>query len=97
MSNTTVVDNAKDHVWHHLTQHKAFEENDPLVMTEAKGMIITDSKGDEYLDATLEVFGPLTSAMEEMTWLRQSRINFQKYHTLLVPLEMSQRLIMLKK
>ena len=52
MSNTTVVDNAKDHVWHHLTQHKAFEENDPLVMTEAKGMIITDSKGDEYLDAT---------------------------------------------
>ena len=52
MSNTTVVDNAKDHVWHHLTQHKAFEENDPLVMTDAKGMIITDSKGDEYLDAT---------------------------------------------
>ena len=36
MSNTTVVDNAKDHVWHHLTQHKAFEENDPLVMTEAQ-------------------------------------------------------------
>ena len=47
MSNTTVVDNAKDHVWHHLTQHKAFEESDPLVVTDAKGMIITDSKGDE--------------------------------------------------
>ena len=52
MSNTTVVDNAKDHVWHHLTQHKAFEDNDPLVVSSASGMLITDSKGDEYLDAT---------------------------------------------
>ena len=52
MSNTSVVENAKDHVWHHLTQHKAFESNDPLVVSNANGMIITDSKGDEYLDAT---------------------------------------------
>ena len=52
MSNTTVVDNAKEHVWHHLTQHKAFEDNAPLVVSNANGMIITDSKGDEYLDAT---------------------------------------------
>jgi len=46
MSNTSVVENAKDHVWHHLTQHKAFESNDPLVVSNANGMIITDSKGD---------------------------------------------------
>ncbi len=38
-------------VWHHLTQHKPFEDADPLVMVEGKGMRVTDAKGRQYLDA----------------------------------------------
>ena len=41
----------KKHVWHHLTQHKAFENADPIVFVEGKGMRVTDIKGKEYLDA----------------------------------------------
>ena len=41
----------KKHVWHHLTQHKAFENTDPIVFVEGKGMRVTDIKGKEYLDA----------------------------------------------
>ena len=52
MSDHTIIQNDKQHVWHHLTQHKALETADPLVFVKGKGMVITDSKGDEYLDAT---------------------------------------------
>lgn len=37
--------------WHHLTQHKPFEQNDPMVVVEGKGMRIKDAKGNEFLDA----------------------------------------------
>lgn len=46
-----VIDSDQAHVWHHLTQHKAFEENKPPVMVSGKGMRITDANGKEYLDA----------------------------------------------
>lgn len=52
MSDNTIIQNDKQHVWHHLTQHKAFEVSDPLVIVKGKGLVVTDSKGDEYLDAT---------------------------------------------
>ena len=52
MSENTIIQNDKDHVWHHLTQHKAFESSDPLVFVKGKGLIVTDAKGDDYLDAT---------------------------------------------
>ncbi len=52
MSENTIIQNDKQHVWHHLTQHKAFETVDPLVIVKGKGMVVTDSKGDDYLDAT---------------------------------------------
>jgi len=42
----------RNNVWHHMTQHKAFETKDPLVIVEGKGMILTDANGREYLDAT---------------------------------------------
>jgi len=35
-----------------LTQHKAFESSDPMIVSKAKGMIVTDTKGNEYLDGT---------------------------------------------
>ena len=52
MSDNTIIQNDKDHIWHHLTQHKAFESSDPMIVSKAKGRIVTDTKGNEYLDGT---------------------------------------------
>ncbi len=41
----------KKHVWHHLTQHAAFQKNDPLIVTEGKGIRVWDVNGKEYIDA----------------------------------------------
>ncbi len=46
-----VVEADRNHLWHHLIQHKQFETADPRVMVEGKGMRIWDAKGKEYLDA----------------------------------------------
>lgn len=47
-----IVEIDRNTVWHHLTQHKAFEIKDPLIITDGKGMVVTDSNGRDYLDAT---------------------------------------------
>lgn len=39
------------HVWHHLTQHKAFETADPLMIVHGQGCRVWDAKGNEYIDA----------------------------------------------
>lgn len=41
----------REHVWHHITQHKLMEAADPLFIVEGKGMRVWDAKGNEYLDA----------------------------------------------
>ena len=41
----------RGHVCHHLTPHKPFEENDPLIMVEGTGLRIRYAKGKEYLDS----------------------------------------------
>ncbi|NVK41754.1 MAG: aminotransferase class III-fold pyridoxal phosphate-dependent enzyme [Oceanospirillaceae bacterium] len=41
----------RKHVWHHITQHKPYEQNDPMVIVEGQGMRVRDAKGNEYLDA----------------------------------------------
>ncbi|UHC18315.1 aminotransferase class III-fold pyridoxal phosphate-dependent enzyme [Methylobacterium currus] len=46
-----VIEADRAHVWHHLSQHKAYETTDPRVMVEGKGMRIWDATGREYLDA----------------------------------------------
>ena len=46
-----VVANDKKHVWHHLSQHKPYEETDPMVIVKGSGMRVWDAKGNEYLDA----------------------------------------------
>ena len=46
-----VVEADRAHVWHHLTQHKAFERTDPRVYVEGRGLKLWDSTGTEYLDA----------------------------------------------
>jgi len=49
LSDIVAADRA--HVWHHLSQHKAYESADPRVFVEGKGMRLWDAKGTEYLDA----------------------------------------------
>ena len=46
-----VVEADKNHVWHHLVQHKQFESVDPRIYVEGKGLKLWDTKGAEYLDA----------------------------------------------
>jgi len=41
----------KKHVWHHITNHKPLEQNDPMVIVKGEGMRVWDAKGNEYLDA----------------------------------------------
>lgn len=41
----------RSRIWHHLTQHKPFEQADPLIIVQGKGMRVTDAKGKTYLDA----------------------------------------------
>lgn len=42
----------KSHLWHHLTNHKVFESNDPMVVVKGEGMYVTDVNDKTYLDAT---------------------------------------------
>jgi taurine-pyruvate aminotransferase len=42
----------KEHMWHHITQHKLFETHDPTIIVEGKGCLIKDIHGREFLDAT---------------------------------------------
>ncbi|MCB1388025.1 MAG: aminotransferase class III-fold pyridoxal phosphate-dependent enzyme [Rhodobacteraceae bacterium] len=46
-----VVEADRAHVWHHLTQHKAFETVDPRVIVEGKGLWVWDATGKKTLDA----------------------------------------------
>ena len=48
---SAVVEADRVHVWHHLTQHKAFETSDPRVIVEGKGLRVWDATGRETLDA----------------------------------------------
>jgi len=41
----------REHVWHHLMQHKVFQNQDPMVMVEGNGCILKDIRGREFLDA----------------------------------------------
>ncbi|MBL4751599.1 MAG: aminotransferase class III-fold pyridoxal phosphate-dependent enzyme [Amylibacter sp.] len=46
-----IVEADREHVWHHLIQHKPFEDNEPRIMVEGKGMRVWDQNGKEHLDA----------------------------------------------
>ena len=46
-----IIEADKKHVWHHLTQHKVYEDKDPLFIVEGKGLRVKDINGKEYLDA----------------------------------------------
>ena len=46
-----VIEADRAHIWHHLIQHKPFENIDPRVMVEGKGMRVWDATGKEHIDA----------------------------------------------
>lgn len=46
-----IVTADREHVWHHLSQHKPYETSDPQIIIEGKGMRVWDQKGKEHLDA----------------------------------------------
>ena len=43
LSNIVAAD--REHVWHHLSQHKQYETTDPRVFVEGKGMRLWDATG----------------------------------------------------
>ncbi|MFK5953095.1 MAG: aminotransferase class III-fold pyridoxal phosphate-dependent enzyme [Desulfobacterium sp.] len=42
----------KDALWHHLKPHKVFNAQEQMIIVEGKGLMVTDIRGREYLDAT---------------------------------------------
>ena len=47
----TTAASDQQHVWHHLMQHKGFEQHAPKVMVKGEGLRITDDQGNTFLDA----------------------------------------------
>ncbi len=41
----------RENIWHHITNHNAFNSSDPLVIVKGEGMTVWDINGKEYLDA----------------------------------------------
>ena len=48
---SAVIEADRNHLWHHLIQHKPFESVDPRVIVEGKGVRVWDALGKEHLDA----------------------------------------------
>jgi len=46
-----VIEADRANVWHHLSQHKMLETNDPLVIVKGEGMHLYDATGKQHLDA----------------------------------------------
>lgn len=46
-----VIEADREHVWHHLTQHKKFETVDPTIIVEGKGLRVWNATGREHIDA----------------------------------------------
>lgn len=42
----------KNSLWHHMKPHSVFKNQEQMIITEGKGLIITDIRGRKYLDAT---------------------------------------------
>ena len=51
-NNAEIIQKDRKAVWHHLTQHKTLETQDPFIIEKGVGMVVTDIKGKDYLDAT---------------------------------------------
>ena len=47
-----IVDGDKNHLWHHIKPHHCFKTQEQMVIVSGKGLMVTDIRGREYLDAT---------------------------------------------
>lgn len=47
-----IVEADKAHVWHQMVQHSKFDDVDPTIIIEGKGMRVWNQTGREHLDAT---------------------------------------------
>jgi taurine-pyruvate aminotransferase len=45
-----IIEADRNHLWHHMIQHKPFETIDPRVIVEGKGVRVWDANGKEHLD-----------------------------------------------
>lgn len=45
-----LVEEDRKHLWHHIMQHKIFQEQEPMIIVQGKGCMVTDHRGNEYLD-----------------------------------------------
>ncbi|MDR1490008.1 MAG: aminotransferase class III-fold pyridoxal phosphate-dependent enzyme, partial [Desulfovibrio sp.] len=48
---STLIEQDKQNVWHHLVQHRQYLNGEPPIYVKAKGCTLTDIHGREYLDA----------------------------------------------
>ncbi len=46
-----IVESDRAHIWHHLSQHKKYETQDPLIIIEGKGLRVWNQAGRKHLDA----------------------------------------------
>lgn len=47
-----MVKGDKEYLWHHLKQHQVFKTAEQLIPVKGEGLIVTDIRGREFLDAT---------------------------------------------
>ncbi|MBC2713457.1 MAG: aminotransferase class III-fold pyridoxal phosphate-dependent enzyme [Desulfosarcina sp.] len=47
-----MVGGDRDHLWHHIKPHKCFQVQEQMIIVAGKGLMVTDIRGREYLDAT---------------------------------------------
>lgn len=47
-----MVDGDRNCLWHHLKPHKVFQVQEQMIIVEGKGLVVTDIRGKQYLDAT---------------------------------------------
>ncbi|TEW54729.1 aminotransferase class III-fold pyridoxal phosphate-dependent enzyme [Psychromonas sp. RZ22] len=47
-----LIEQDRNYVWHHLTQHSVLKTQDPLVMVKGEGARVWDAKGNSYFDAS---------------------------------------------
>lgn len=47
-----MVGGDRDHLWHHIKPHQCFKSQEQMIIVSGKGLMVTDIRGREYLDAT---------------------------------------------
>jgi len=65
-----VAQNAQQHVWHHLIQHKGFEQNTPKVMVKGEGLRERIAKAVYEQIKTMNFFGNMMGNVPSATYAK---------------------------